>query len=59
MSPPKVFSSIKELPGDNMVFYGNVMFQGDCQTGNVPIQLQNGNAFGRVFLYGNTFRRLQ
>lgn len=45
----------KELPGDNMVFYGNIMFQGDCQTGNVPIQLQVGNAFGRVFLYGNTF----
>ena len=45
----------QELPGDNMVFYGNIMFQGDCQTGNTPIQLQNGASFGRIFLYGNTF----
>jgi hypothetical protein len=45
----------QELPGDNMEFYGNVMFQGDCQTGNTPIQLQNGAAFGKVFLYHNTF----
>jgi Right handed beta helix region len=45
----------QELPGDNMVFMGNIMFQGDCQTGNTPIQLQNGAAFGRVFLYHNTF----
>ena len=45
----------QELPGDNMVFYGNIMWQGDCQTGNTPIQFQNGAKFGRVFLYGNTF----
>ena len=45
----------QELPGDNMKFYGNIMFQGDCQTGNTPIQLQNGAAFGKVFLYHNTF----
>ena len=45
----------RELPGDNMIFYGNIMFQGDCQTGNVPIQLQSGASFGRVFLYHNDF----
>ena len=45
----------QELPGDNMQFIGNIMFQGDCQTGNTPIQLQNGASFGRVFLYHNTF----
>ena len=45
-----------EQPGvGDMTFYGNVMFQGDCQTGNVPIQLQNGGAFGTVKLYHNTF----
>ena len=45
----------QEQPGDNMLFYGNIMWQGDCQTGNTPIQLQNGASFGKVFLYGNTF----
>ena len=45
----------QELPGDNMVFYGNIMFQGDCQTGNTPIQFQNGAKFGKVLCYNNTF----
>ena len=45
----------QELPGDNMVFYGNIMFQGDCQTGNTPIQFQNGAKFGKVLTYHNTF----
>jgi hypothetical protein len=45
----------RELPGDNMVFYGNIMFQGDCQTGNTPIQFQNGASFGKVLTYHNTF----
>ena len=45
----------QELPGDNMVFYGNIMFQGDCQTGNTPIQFQNGATFGKVLTYNNTF----
>jgi hypothetical protein len=45
----------QELPGDNMVFYGNIMWQGDCQTGNTPIQFQNGAKFGNVKCYFNTF----
>ena len=45
----------QELPGDNMQFVGNIMFQGSCQTGDTPIQLQNGASFGKVFLYHNTF----
>jgi Right handed beta helix region len=45
----------QELPGDNMVFYGNIMFQGDCQTGNTPIQFQNGAKFGSVQCIANTF----
>jgi hypothetical protein len=45
-----------ELPNTGSIeFYGNIMFQGDCQTGNTPIQLQNGGAFGTVKLYHNTF----
>jgi hypothetical protein len=45
----------QEQPGDNFTVYGCIMFQGDCQTGNTPIQLQNGASFGKVFLYHNTF----
>ena len=45
----------QEQPGDNFLVYGCIMFQGDCQTGNTPIQLQNGASFGKVFLYHNTF----
>ena len=46
----------QELPGDNMVFYGNIMFQGDAQQpGNTPIQFQNGAHFGKVLTYHNTF----
>jgi hypothetical protein len=43
----------KELTADNMEFYGNVMFQGDCQTGNVPIEIEGST--GKVFVYHNTF----
>jgi hypothetical protein len=45
----------QEQPGENFLVYGCIMFQGDCQTGNTPIQLQNGASFGKVFLYHNTF----
>ena len=39
-----------------MVFYGNIMFQGDAQQpGNTPIQFQNGAHFGKVLTYHNTF----
>ena len=45
----------QELPGENFVVYGCIMWQGDCQTGNTPIQFQNGAKFGKVFCYNNTF----
>jgi hypothetical protein len=41
--------------GDGATFYSNIMFQGDSHApGNVPIELQNGYSFGKIFLYGNT-----
>ena len=45
----------QELPGENFVVYGCIMWQGDCQTGNTPIQFQNGAKFGKVLCYNNTF----
>ena len=44
-----------------MLWYGNLMFQGDTQGdvaggwGAVLIEFQNNLAFGSVFFYNNTF----
>jgi hypothetical protein len=42
--------------GSNMVYYGNVFWQGDTvPAGCVPIEFQNGAAYGTVNIINNTF----
>jgi hypothetical protein len=55
------FDHDQGIGGSNMVWYGNLMFQGDTQGdagggwGAVPIEFQNSLSFGSVFFYNNTF----
>jgi hypothetical protein len=45
-----------QAAGSNLLFYGNLFFQGDSRGGGcVPIEFQNNGAFGSVFMYHNTF----
>lgn len=55
------FNQDNGVSGSNMVWYGNLMFQGDTQGdsgsgwGAVPVEFQNNLVFGSIFFYNNTF----